>query len=102
MMVANSSNLIVTVKPANQRTSMGPRRGSFSRNSNMSHQSLLSSSTRSHTESEDLEDEDEIRDLTTANSLEDAADGHHHHGGGSRRQAAYNSSSNSRKHVLHL
>jgi hypothetical protein len=70
MMVANSSNLIVTVKPANQRTSMGPRRGSFSRNSNMSHQSLLSTSTRSHTESEDLEDEDEIRDLTTANSLE--------------------------------
>ena len=30
MMVANSSNLIVTVKPANQRTLM-PRRGSFSR-----------------------------------------------------------------------
>ena len=39
MMVANSTNLIVTVKPANQRatlTASGPRRGSFSRNSNMS------------------------------------------------------------------
>ena len=47
MMVANSSNLIVTVKPANQRSTMGPRRGSFSRTSNMSHQSLLSSSTHS-------------------------------------------------------
>ena len=46
-MVANSSNLIVTVKPANQRSTMGPRRGSFSRTSNMSHQSLLSSSTHS-------------------------------------------------------
>jgi partitioning defective protein 6 len=39
MMVANSTNLIVTVKPANQRatlTASGPRRGSFSRNSNIS------------------------------------------------------------------
>ncbi len=45
MMVANSSNLIITVKPANQRTTLtagGPRRGSFSRNSNVSHGSLLS------------------------------------------------------------
>ena len=34
MMVANSSNLIITVKPANQRTlSPTPRRGFFSRNS---------------------------------------------------------------------
>jgi len=70
MMVANSSNLIVTVKPANQRSTMGPRRGSFSRNSNMSHQSLLSSSTHSRTESEDLEDEDEIRDLTNNHQLD--------------------------------
>jgi len=86
MMVANSSNLIVTVKPANQRTSMGPRRGSFSRTSNMSHQSLLSSSTHSRTESEDLEDEDEIRDLT-----------HTHHLDSDHRR-----SNNSRKQVLHL
>jgi len=64
MMVANSSNLIVTVKPANQRTLMGPRRGSFSRNSNMSSHSMLSNSTQSGTGSEDHEEEDEIRDLS--------------------------------------
>merc|ERR1719378_1079883 len=63
MMVANSSNLIVTVKPANQRTLMGPRRGSFSRNSNMSGHSMLSNSTQSGTGSEEHDDEDEIRDL---------------------------------------
>lgn len=71
MMVANSSNLIVTVKPANQRTLMGPRRGSFSRNSNMSAGSVLSNrSTQSggaSGSSEDHDDEDEIRDLTGAN-----------------------------------
>jgi partitioning defective protein 6 len=93
MMVANSSNLIVTVKPANQRTSMGPRRGSFSRNSNMSH---LSSSTRSHTESEDLEDEDEIR----SHQLLEEADQLNNHHGSSRR--GYNASGSSRKNVLHL
>jgi len=85
MMVANSSNLIVTVKPANQRTLMGPRRGSFSRNSNMSSHSMLSNSTQSGTGSEDHEDEDEIRDLTP---LE-------HHG-------SQYSNHSSRKPVLHL
>jgi len=72
MMVANSSNLIVTVKPANQRTIMSaPRRGSFSRNSNMSQGSMLSrSSTQSNTNDssiggqDDDHEEDEIRDLT--------------------------------------
>merc|ERR1711936_340286 len=59
MMVANSSNLIVTVKPANQRTLMGPRRGSFSRNSAMSSHSMLSSSTQSGTGREDHEEEEE-------------------------------------------
>jgi len=70
MMVANSSNLIITVKPANQRTMMP--RGSFSRNSNMSHNSMLSrSSTQSNTNDSstggqefDHDEEDEIRDLT--------------------------------------
>lgn len=65
MMVANSSNLIITVKPANQRTvSATPRRGSFSRNSAMS-----SGSHQSHqsTASDDERyDTDEIRDLTAA------------------------------------
>merc|ERR1712066_924396 len=83
MMVANSSNLIITVKPANQRTIMGsaPRRGSFSRNSNMSHGSMLSrSSTQSNTNDsstenfhEDQDEEDEIRDLTGQ------VNHHHHH-----------------------
>ena len=84
MMVANSSNLIVTVKPANQRTIMssgtGPRRGSFSRNSNMSQGSMLSrSSTQSNTNDSstggdhyDHDEEDEIRDLTGQVN-------HHHH-----------------------
>jgi len=86
MMVANSSNLIVTVKPANQRTLMGPRRGSFSRNSNMSSQSMLSNSTQSGTGSEDHDDEDEIRDLAPLD--------HHGHGGSYNNQA--------KKPVLHL
>ncbi|KAK4294523.1 hypothetical protein Pmani_032850 [Petrolisthes manimaculis] len=60
MMVANSSNLIITVKPANQRTmtQAAPHRGSFSRNSAMSsgsHQSVAS----------DDYEQDEIRDLTS-------------------------------------
>lgn len=60
MMVANSANLIVTVKPANQRTVAPVRRGSFSRNS------LLSSgSQQSHTTAgSDPDDQDEIVDLT--------------------------------------
>nr|ACO12821.1 Partitioning defective 6 homolog beta [Lepeophtheirus salmonis] len=82
MMVANSSNLIVTVKPANQRTSLiPPRRGSFSRNS---HGSLLSKTSSNHSAGgSDHDDEDEIRDLT---SLDYAAAAHSH----------------SKKQVLHL
>lgn len=68
MMVANSSNLIVTVKPANQRTLMGPRRGSFSRNSAMSAHSMLSSSTQSGTGSEDHEEEDERDEIVDHHS----------------------------------
>jgi len=91
MMVANSSNLIVTVKPANQRTLMGPRRGSFSRNSAMSAASMLSSSTQSGTGSEEgNEDEDEIRDLTRLDTS------HRSHRGSQR----YNQSGT--KPVLHL
>jgi len=93
MMVANSNNLIVTVKPANQRTLMGPRRGSFSRNSNMSGGSMLSNrSTQSGGgSSEDHEDEDEIKDLTGANSLEPMD-----------RREEYRGSRHSKKQVLHL
>eukprot|EP00096_Caligus_rogercresseyi_P006574 TRINITY_DN2311_c0_g1_i1.p1 TRINITY_DN2311_c0_g1~~TRINITY_DN2311_c0_g1_i1.p1 ORF type:complete len:311 (+),score=117.12 TRINITY_DN2311_c0_g1_i1:212-1144(+) len=66
MMVANSSNLIVTVKPANQRTTLIPsgRGGSFSRHS---HGSLLSKTSSGHSAggASDHDDEDEIRDLTS-------------------------------------
>ncbi|CAG0902334.1 unnamed protein product, partial [Darwinula stevensoni] len=40
MMVANSSNLIITVRPANQQGQPAPRRGSFSRTSQLSSGSL--------------------------------------------------------------
>ena len=69
MMVANSSNLIITVKPANQRTMTHlPRRGSFSRNS-----ALSSGSQQSHnsgSSDDDRYDQDEIRDLTQGQSLQ--------------------------------
>nr|CAD7262592.1 unnamed protein product [Timema shepardi] len=65
MMVANSSNLIITVKPANQRTLTLPHRGSFSRNSQLSsgsHQSTQSAATTGS--DDDRYDQDEIVDLT--------------------------------------
>ncbi|KAL1115264.1 hypothetical protein AAG570_007295, partial [Ranatra chinensis] len=59
MMVANSWNLIITVKPANQKTAMGPRRGSVSRNSQ------VSSGSQATTASDDADyDQDEVLDLT--------------------------------------
>lgn len=74
MMVANSSNLIITVKPANQRTLATPRRGSFSRNSQLSsgsHQSHHTNNTNTSDEN-DHEDQDEVVDLTTGiGNLED-------------------------------
>ena len=83
MMIANSSNLIMTVKPANQRAALAaPRRGSFSRNSQLSsgsHQSTQSAATGSD------EDADEIVDLTGVNLHDDSTDStqyqqsHHHH-----------------------
>lgn len=68
MMVANSSNLIITVKPANQRTLAAPqpRRGSFSRVSQVSggsHQSHVTNQTNTSDENQD-EDQDEVVDLT--------------------------------------
>jgi len=61
MMVANSSNLIITVKPANQRTVAPVRRGSFSRNSSSSHQSQA---TTGGSDPDPADDQDEIIDLT--------------------------------------
>ncbi|XP_046737961.1 partitioning defective protein 6 [Diprion similis] len=77
MMVANSSNLIITVKPANQRGALAaPRRGSFSRNSQLSsgsQQSMQSAATGSD------EDADEIVDLTGVTLHDDASTSHHQH-----------------------
>lgn len=73
MMVANSSNLIITVKPANQRTLAAPRRGSFSRNSQMSsgsHQSHHTNNTNTSDENQD-DDHDEVVDLTSGMNLEE-------------------------------
>lgn len=65
MMVANSSNLIITVKPANQRTLAQPRRGSFSRNSQLSSGSHNTNNTNT-SEDADQDDQDEIIDLTAS------------------------------------
>lgn len=71
MMVANSHNLIVTVKPANQRATMSaPRRGSLSRTSQLSsgsQQSAHSAATTVNTSEED--DQDEVVDLTAGLTL---------------------------------
>ncbi|KAI8128243.1 hypothetical protein FF38_08578 [Lucilia cuprina] len=63
MMVANSSNLIITFKPANQRTLSSPRRGSFSRTSQLSSGSHHTNHTNTSDELEQ-DDQDEIVDLT--------------------------------------
>lgn len=69
MMVANSSNLIITVKPANQRTVTAPRRGSFSRNSQLSSGSQQSTATTGS--DDDRFDQDEIVDMTGAAAAEE-------------------------------
>lgn len=66
MMVANSSNLIITVKPANQRAMTSPRRGSFSRTSQLS-----GGSQQTNTSEEIEQDEqDEVIDLVSAANLD--------------------------------
>lgn len=83
MMVANSSNLIITVKPANQRTLAAPRRGSFSRNSQVSSNSQQSQHTNHTNTSDEVhevheveeaeeedQDDDDVVDLTGVNTLE--------------------------------
>ncbi|CAL4203068.1 unnamed protein product, partial [Meganyctiphanes norvegica] len=75
MMVANSSNLIITVKPANQRTlSHTPRRGSFSRNSAMS--SGSQQSHQSNASDDERYDADEIRDLTAPDTVTEVSHSH--------------------------
>lgn len=71
MMVANSAKLIITVKPANQRTLAAPRRGSFSRNSQVSSGSQQSQHTNPASDEND-NDEDEVINLIENNSLDDS------------------------------
>ena len=75
MMVANSSNLIITVKPVNQRLTLAPQRGGLGRYSGMSQGSTASgksghsrqSSNASKSLDSDLiaeqDDEDEVQDF---------------------------------------
>lgn len=69
MMVANSSNLIITVKPVNQRLTLAPaHRGGVGRHSQMSNisQSSQQSSTKSFDSdiiAEHEEDDDDVQDL---------------------------------------
>lgn len=71
MMVANSSNLIITVKPANQRTVVPPvRRNSFGRNSQVSSGSQHSATTAG-SDPDDKYDADEVLDLTGQGTLDD-------------------------------
>ncbi|CAG7834082.1 unnamed protein product [Allacma fusca] len=63
MMVANSSNLIITVRPANHQY-LTPRRGSITRTSQISAGSHLSANSQQSGSDDDRFDQDEIRDLT--------------------------------------
>ena len=77
MMVANSSNLIITVKPVNQRNNISPKRGGSGRQSQKSTTSLHStqSSVPSH-DSDDIreyDEHDEVKDYTSAAAATNAA-----------------------------
>ncbi|XP_005096318.1 partitioning defective protein 6 [Aplysia californica] len=82
MMVANSSNLIITVKPVNQHMTLAPQRGAVGRHSNMSstsqisHQSQASNISYHSAKSFDnepvpeVDDEDEIHDHLSPTATE--------------------------------
>ncbi|CAG0904562.1 unnamed protein product [Cyprideis torosa] len=81
MMMANSANLIITTRPANQQplTTATPRRGSFSRSSQFS--SGSGASAQSGTGSDDDQfDVDEVKDHLAASALH-ATPGNHHNAG---------------------
>lgn len=69
MMIANSSNLIITVRPVNQEIFGPPRRGSFSRKSKLSAGSQESNITFSSDEIE----QDEVTDLTGITFLDESS-----------------------------
>ncbi|XP_052816245.1 partitioning defective protein 6-like [Mya arenaria] len=77
MMVANSSNLIITVKPVNQRLTLAPQRGGVGRYSQMSQASHLTNTSghsRQSSKSYDSDmipeqdDEDEVQDYLNKSS----------------------------------
>lgn len=84
MMVANSSNLIITFKPANQRTLTSPRRGSLSRTSQLSGGSHHTNQSNTSDELEP-DEQDEIVDLTGITLDENT--GNSGSGGGVAQQA---------------
>jgi partitioning defective protein 6 len=76
MMVANSANLIITVKPANQRGVLTLSRTSH--NDTMTSYSTIASMVHSHSdedhEEEETDDLDEIKDLTMQTSASSGSD----------------------------
>lgn len=97
MMVANSSNLIITVKPANQRTLTSTHRGSFSRNSQLSSGSHHTNNTNTSDEIEH-DDQDDIVDLTGVTLDESPTSGsnhNHQHAAASATSQALSSSPSS-------
>lgn len=66
MMVANSANLIITVKPVNQRNNISPRRGGSGRLSQKSTGSYASAQSQPSTyDSDEIPDEnDEVKDYS--------------------------------------
>ena len=74
MMVANSSNLIITVKPVNQRNNLTLKGETSVRSSQKSTTSLVSGQSFASNDSDEVrdftqeDDEDEVRDLLTNNN----------------------------------
>ena len=70
MMVANSSNLIITVKPVNQRNNISPKRGvvgRMSQKSTGSFQSGQSGCSQDSDEVREYDEHDEVRDYMSTN-----------------------------------
>lgn len=83
MMVANSSNLIITVKPVNQRLTLAPQRGGVGRYSQISQASHLSSASghsRQSSKSYDSDliaehdEEDEVQDFLNKSTKSEQSD----------------------------
>ncbi|KAK3581770.1 hypothetical protein CHS0354_017212 [Potamilus streckersoni] len=82
MMVANSANLIITVKPVNQRLTLAPLRGAVGRYSQISQASSASGHSRQSSKSYDSDiivneqdEEDEIQDHLNKSNKSSRSDG---------------------------